>query len=144
VSNGAPAAGDTAARVLICDDSEAVRALVGLIVNSSPGLKVVGEAANGNEAIAAAERLQPDVIVLDLAMPKRSGLEAIPELRRVAPAAQIVVFSGFARASVAEQVLALGAASYLEKGADPEAIVATIEEALANAPRLPAGLPTRA
>ena len=144
MSNGAPAAGDTAARVLICDDSEAVRALVGLIVNSSPGLKVVGEAANGNEAIAAAERLQPDVIVLDLAMPKRSGLEAIPELRRVAPAAQIVVFSGFARASVAEQVLALGAASYLEKGADPEAIVATIEEALANAPRLPAGLPTRA
>ena len=144
MSNGAPAAGDTAAGVLICDDSESVRALVGLIVNSSPGLKVVGEAADGNEAIAAAEQLQPDVIVLDLAMPKRSGLEAIPELRRVAPAAQIVVFSGFARASVAEQVLALGAASYLEKGADPEAIVATIEEALANAPRLPAGLSTRA
>ena len=73
-------------------------------------------------------------------MPSRSGLEAIPELRRVAPGAQIVVFSGFASASVAEQVLALGAASYLEKGADPEAIVATIEEALANAPSLPAGL----
>ena len=144
MSNGAPAAGDTAAGVLICDDSEAVRALVGLIVDSSPGLRVVGQAADGNEAIVEAERLQPDVIVLDLAMPSRSGLEAIPELRRVAPAAQIVVFSGFATASVAEQVLALGAASYLEKGADPEAIVATIEEALANAPSLPASLSTRA
>ena len=59
-------------------------------------MRVVGEAADGNEAIVEAIRLQPDVILLDLAMPNRSGLEALPELRRVAPNAQIVVFSGFA------------------------------------------------
>jgi len=131
-TNGAAAAG-----VLICDDNEAVRALVGLIVDRAAGLTVVGEAADGNEAIVEATRLQPDVIMLDLAMPKLSGLEAIPALRRIAPRAQIIVFSGFATASVAAQVLALGAVSYLEKGANPDTIVATIERALADAAGLP-------
>lgn len=126
-----------AAGVLICDDNEAVRALVGLIVDSAVGLTVVGEAADGNEAIVEATRLQPDVIMLDLAMPKLSGLEAIPALRRIAPGSPIIVFSGFATSSVAPQVLALGAASYLEKGANPDTIVATIEQALADAAGVP-------
>ena len=134
-TNGAAAAG-----VLICDDNEAVRALVGMIVDRAVGLTVVGEAADGNEAIVEATRLQPDVIMLDLAMPKLSGLEAIPALRRIAPRAQIIVFSGFASASVAAQVLALGAVSYLEKGANPDRIVATIEQALADAAGLPESL----
>ena len=97
-------------------------------------MRVVGEAVDGNEAIAEATRLQPDVILLDLAMPNRDGLEALPELRQVAPGAQIVVFSGFSSAIVLAQVIALGAASYLEKGANPDTIVATIEHALAKAP----------
>ena len=135
LTNGAAAAG-----VLICDDNEAVRALVRIIVDQALGLTVVGEAADGDEAIVEATRLQPDVIVLDLAMPNLSGLEAIPVLRRIAPAAQIIVFSGFASASVAEQVLALGAVTYLEKGANPDTIVATIEQALADAADLSASL----
>ncbi|MGZ8740461.1 MAG: response regulator [Gaiellaceae bacterium] len=131
-----PSAGGTPAGVLICDDNEAIRALLTAIVGGSASLRVVGEAADGNETIAEAIRLSPDVIVLDLAMPNRNGLEAIPELRRLVPTAQIIVFSGFAGAAVTEQVLELGAASYLEKGADPETIVATIEQVLASAPRL--------
>lgn len=138
-TNGAAAAG-----VLICDDNDAVRALVGFIVDRAVGLTVVGEAADGNQAIVEATRLQPDVIVLDLAMPRLSGLEAIPVLRRIAPRAQIIVFSGFASASVAAQVLAVGAVSYLEKGADPDTIVATIEQALANAVGLSASMPQSA
>ena len=125
-----PLSTEGAAGVLICDDNESVRMLLGVIMDSAPDLRVAGEAANGNEAIVEATRLQPDVIILDLAMPVLSGLEALPELQRVAPNAQIIVFSGFASASVGEQVLALGAASYLEKGAQPATIVATIEEAL--------------
>jgi DNA-binding NarL/FixJ family response regulator len=126
MTNGAAADGDTPAGVLICDDNEAIRRLLGAIVDNDPGLRVVGEAADGNEAIVEAIALQPDVILLDLAMPKRSGLEALPELRRVAPDARIVVLSGFTSANVAEEVIALGAASYIEKGADPAAIVAAI------------------
>ena len=68
--------GDGVAGVLICDDNEAVRMLLSVIVDSSPGMRVVGEAGDGNEAIAEATRLQPDVIMLDLAMPNRSGLVA--------------------------------------------------------------------
>ena len=131
MTNGAAADGDTPAGVLICDDNEAIRRLLGAILANEPGLRVVGEAADGNEAIVEAIALQPDVILLDLAMPKRSGLEALPELRRVAPEARIVVLSGFASANVAEEVIALGAASYVEKGADPAAIVAAIRQTLA-------------
>jgi DNA-binding NarL/FixJ family response regulator len=134
--NGAPTEGDKAAGVLICDDNDAIRTLLGAIVGDSAGMRVVGEAADGNEAIVEAVRLQPDVILLDLAMPNRNGLEALPELRRLAPDAQIIVVSGFASGAVAEQVLALGAVSYLEKGADPATIVESIEQALANAPGL--------
>ena len=118
--------------MLICDDNEAMRALLVSIMGTSHRMRVVGEAADGNEAIVEATRLQPHVILLDLAMPNRNGLEALPELRRVAPDARIIVLSGFASATVAEEVIALGAASYLEKGADPEKIVATIEQALAG------------
>jgi len=128
-SNGALPDWDKAAAVLICDDNTALRGLLRAIIDTGLGMRVVGEAANGNEAILEATRLQPDVILLDLAMPIRSGLEALPELRLVAPEARIVVFSGFSSATVADDVLTLGAASYLEKGASPDAIVATIEQA---------------
>jgi two-component system, NarL family, invasion response regulator UvrY len=129
VTNGARG-DDTPAGVLICDDNEAIRGLLSEVVSGDQGLRVVGEAADGNEAIVEAIALRPDVILLDLAMPKRSGLEALPELRRVAPDARIVVLSGFASANVAEEVMALGAASYVEKGADPDAIVTAIVQAL--------------
>jgi DNA-binding NarL/FixJ family response regulator len=134
MSNGASADRDQAAGVLICDDNDGMRAMLGVILGTCAGVRVVGEAADGNEAVVEATRLQPNVILLDLAMPNRSGLEALPELRRVAPDAQVIVFSGFAGSAVAEQVIALGAVSYLEKGADPDTIVATIEQALASTP----------
>lgn len=124
--------------VLICDDNIAMRVLLGVMVDTAHGLRVAGEAGDGDEAIIEATRLQPDVILLDLAMPNRSGLEALPDLRRVARDAQIVVLSGFATATVAEEVLALGAHAYVEKGADPDTIIATIQSAIADA-RLPAG-----
>ena len=124
--------------VLICDDNAAMRALLNAIVGSAPSLRVVGEAGDGDEAIREATRLQPDVILLDLAMPNRSVLEALPELLLAASRARIVVFSGFAEATVAADVLALGAHAYLQNGADPDTIVATIEGAAADARRLPA------
>ncbi len=143
MSNGAPTR-DAAAGVLICDDDEAMRALLRAIVDTSLGLRVVGEATDGNEAIAEATRLQPNVILLDLAMPNRSGFEALPELRHVAPDAQVIVFSGFAGTNIAEQVIALGATGYLEKGAHPDTIVATIEQALAKTNGLPKRLTSHA
>jgi DNA-binding NarL/FixJ family response regulator len=118
--------------VLICDDADAMRMLLGVVVGLRPGLRVVGEARDGDEAISEAKRLQPDVILLDLSMPRRTGLDALPEIRQVAPAAQIIVLSGFVASLIAEDVLKLGAARFIEKGADPELIATAIEEVAAE------------
>jgi DNA-binding NarL/FixJ family response regulator len=116
--------------VLICDDFEAIREAQRGVIAAAPALHIVGEAGDGVEAIAEARRLQPDVILLDLAMPVLSGLEALPELRVVAPDATIVVLSGFASAIVADQVRAAGAEAYLEKGSGIDEIVAALTSAV--------------
>ncbi|HVD02263.1 MAG TPA: response regulator [Candidatus Dormibacteraeota bacterium] len=121
--------------VLICDDSAEMRQLLVQIVELRNGLHVAGEAADGLEAIAQAVRLQPAVIVLDLSMPHMTGLEALPEIKRVAPSAMVVVLSGFSASIVAADVLAAGADRYLEKGAPPSLIAKTIEELASAKPR---------
>src|ERR1700674_2286092 len=133
MSNGANTSPEASVGVLICDDNEAIRQLLRAVVDSRPSLHAVGEAADGHEAISAAAQRQPNVILLDLAMPRRTGLDAIVELGRVAPTARIIVFTGFSMASVGEDVLGLGAVSFLTKGADPEVINDAIEEAAAQA-----------
>jgi DNA-binding NarL/FixJ family response regulator len=118
--------------ILICDDDAAMRGLLRLVVDLAPGMRTVGEAPDGEVAISEASRLQPDVILLDLAMPVLSGLDALPQLRQSAVAAKIIVLAGFSTETVADQVLALGADRYLEKGAGLETIVATIEYVVAG------------
>ena len=71
----------------------------------------------------------------------RSGLEALPDLRRPASGARIIVLSGFATGTVADEVASLGAHAYLEKGADPDTIVAAIQAAVADTRQVPAGTP---
>ena len=126
------AADDGSIAVLICDDDAAIRGMLRSVLELRPSLRAVGEAADGNEAVAEAARLQPNVILLDLAMPHRTGLESLSELRTVAPESRIIVFSGFSTASVAEEVMGLGAVLYLAKGADPDAINDAIEHAAAE------------
>ena len=118
--------------VLICDDIDAMRMLLGIVVGLRPSLRVVGEARDGNEAISEAKRLQPDVILLDLSMPRRTGLDALPEIRQVAPAAQVIVLSGFVASLIEDDVLALGAARFIEKGVDPDVIADAIEDVAAG------------
>ena len=116
--------------VLICDDLDAMRALLRIVVELRPGLRVVGEARDGKEAIEEAARLQPHVILLDLAMPKLTGFAALPRIREVAPAASVIVLSGFVSSTTAARVMALGAARFIEKGAAPDEITRAIEEAV--------------
>jgi DNA-binding NarL/FixJ family response regulator len=124
---GEPASG---IGVLICDDEPTMRSLLNVVIGRREGMSVVGEAADGVEAIAQAKRLQPNVILLDLAMPRLTGFEALPEINRVAPAAKVVILSGFAASFIQDDVIAHG---YLQKGVEPDAIVAAIESA-ARAP----------
>jgi DNA-binding NarL/FixJ family response regulator len=109
-------------RVLLCDDSPQIRELVRVVLELE-GNEVVSEAENGREAVDEAERHQPDVVLLDLSMPVMDGLEALPEIKRVAPEARIVVLSGFDNERLVSQALALGADHYVPKGGAPEEIV---------------------
>ena len=118
--------------VLICDDAPAIRFLLGVVISLRQGMSVIGEAADGTAAIAQAELLQPDVILLDLSMPHCTGLEALPEINRVAPAARVIVLSGFAASVVEAELDGHRVDAYLQKGSDPDDILAAIEAAVAD------------
>lgn len=113
-------------RIVICDDYDAYRFTINAILESDPRFEVVGEAVNGCEAIERCRELQPDVVVLDIAMPEMDGLTALPIIREECPDARIVMHSAFAERSVAERAANLGANGYLEKGSDLASIVETL------------------
>ena len=96
-------------------------------------MTVVGEAADGRETLEVVERLQPDVVVLDLSMPQLDGLEAIPLIHQLAPKAEICVFSGFEEGKVAEVALRLKAGRYVRKGAPLEDLRTAVRELASKA-----------
>jgi DNA-binding NarL/FixJ family response regulator len=118
-------------RVLVCDDVEAFRALMRYTLPEDPGIEVVGEAADGVAAIESAEALQPDVVLLDLTMPRLDGIDAIPAVLERAPNTRIVALSGWGADRMAETALARGAIAYLEKSQDVEGIREAIRAAAA-------------
>jgi two-component system chemotaxis response regulator CheB len=130
-------------RCLIVDDSPTFRGVLKGILSTAPGVAVVGEAGDGEEAIARTLELTPDVITMDVRMPKRNGLDAIKEIMRVRPTPIIVVSAAAKDASegVSFQALKLGAIEVLEK---PHALDAarfeSQSEAIRQAVRAVAGL----
>lgn len=123
------AAPATRRRVVIADDAPAIRLLFRRLLETSPSFEVVGEAADGGEAVRLAESEHPDLVLLDLAMPVIDGLEAIPALRRCSPTTRIVVLSGFDANRMENEALACGADAYIEKRLLPDALLARILEA---------------
>lgn len=101
--------------VLIADDHAVVRDGLRLTLGENADLRVVGDASNGIEAIRTAGRLVPDVIVLDIAMPQLNGIDAIPQIRQVAPSAQFVMLSMHSNAEYALRALDAGALGYVLK-----------------------------
>ena len=116
-------------RVLVCDDSEAFRALLRYTLQEDPGIEVVGEAADGMAAIQEAERLQPDVVLLDLTMPILDGMDAIAAVLQRAPGAQVVALSGWGAERMEQAALDQGAIAYVEKSDDVEALRAAVRAA---------------
>ncbi|HEY8705952.1 MAG TPA: response regulator transcription factor [Gaiellaceae bacterium] len=110
-------------RILIVDDHPLTRdALAGLLAHN--GFDVVGQAGSGEEAIARARELRPDLVLLDLSMPGMDGLTALPKLRDAAPDAEIVVLTASEEESNLLGAIRAGAAGYLLKSEPPERIVA--------------------
>jgi DNA-binding NarL/FixJ family response regulator len=97
-----------------------------LALGVEPDLEIVGEASNGVEAIARAEELQPDALLLDLAMPELDGLAALPRILAVSPGTAVIILSGFISVTHRATAESLGAAAYVEKGATPKQVAAAI------------------
>jgi DNA-binding NarL/FixJ family response regulator len=115
-------------RVLIVDDAANLRELLTLLLDAEADFEVIGTASDGEQAIAAAATLTPDVVLLDLAMPVLDGLQALPRIRAELPAARIVIFTGFDDGPLVDQALTTGADAYLEKGASVNALVSLLRD----------------
>lgn len=116
-------------RIVICDDQPGFRQLMTLVLGLESGLEVVGEAADGNSVVHVVAELDPDVLLLDIAMPHRDGIDALPEIKLAAPRTSVVMLSAFASETMRSRALAAGADGFLEKGADVSDLVAQIRAA---------------
>ncbi len=111
------AANGTPHSVLLVDDTPDVRLLVRRALERSGGLQVVAEAGDGSAGVEAAREHQPDVVLLDIAMPVMDGLEALPLIRDAVPDATVIMLSGFGAEQMVDRALRSGADGYIQKGA---------------------------
>ena len=119
-------------RVLITDDHAVVREGLRTFLELQNGLEVVGEAADGEEAIAQAAQLKPDVILMDLVMPRLDGVAAMRELRASAPRSKVIVLTSFLDDERLMPAIEAGAAGYLLKDVAPAALAQAIRAAHAG------------
>jgi len=115
-------------RVLVADDHAIVRKGIRALLATEPDIEVVGEAENGREAVTEAERLQPDVILMDLVMPEVDGIEAIRRITGRQPEARILVLTSFAADDKVFPAIKAGALGYLLKDSGPEELVQAIHQ----------------
>jgi DNA-binding NarL/FixJ family response regulator len=113
-------------RVLVADDHESVRTGVCSIVNSMPGWEICGEASGGRETVDLAIALEPDVIVMDIAMPGLNGLDAARQIRKQCPKTEILAFTGADEEILIHQMFEAGARGYILKTDTNECIQAAL------------------
>ncbi|OXS55309.1 DNA-binding response regulator [Cohnella sp. CIP 111063] len=123
-------------RVLLADDHAIVRQGLKYFLNLQPDLEVVGEAANGREAIALARELNPDVVLMDLIMPVMNGIEATEQIRGEHPGMTVLVLTTFSEKDYVVSAIRAGANGYLLKDTDPERIAEAIRQAAQGVPQL--------
>ena len=113
--------------VLIVDDHAAVRQGIQMFLDTVPSIQIVGEAENGQDAICKAISLQPDVILMDLVLPRVDGIEAIAEIKRCSPEIKIIVLTIFGDEPRVRAAIEAGADGYLLKDADADALLHAIQ-----------------
>jgi RNA polymerase sigma factor (sigma-70 family) len=113
-------------RVLIADDDGLMRAGLSAVLSSDPTIAVVGEAATGREAVERAQRLNPDVVLMDVRMPDLDGIAATRELASSAPAARVLILTTFEQDDYIFGGLRAGASGFLLKRTRPEELIAAI------------------
>lgn len=115
-------------RVLIADDHHVVRGGLRALLETEAGIEVVGEAADGVEAILKARQLSPDVVLLDLVMPRKSGIEAIQDIKNEDPEARILVLTSFSDDDKVFAAIKAGALGYLLKDSSTQELIQAIHD----------------
>lgn len=123
-------------RVLIVDDHTVVRDGLNALLAAEPGMEVVGSAADGIEAVRLAQELNPDVILLDLVMPRMDGVQATIEIKRNNPDARILVLTSFAENHQVFSAIKSGAIGYMMKDTSSEELIQAIRDTYHNKPAL--------
>ena len=113
---------------VIVDYTPDIRMLTRMATEMDGGILVVAEAENGQEGIDVVAAHQPDVVILDMAMPVMDGLEALPHIKRVSPRSRVLVVSGFDTGRMSDSAAEAGADGYLQKGAPPAALLERVHE----------------
>lgn len=119
-------------RVVVVDDHQLVRQGLEAVVASADDIAVVGQAADGRSAVEIVAELEPDVVLMDLQLPQRSGLEATREILEARPDMAVLVLTMFDDDATVRAAIAAGAVGYLLKGADGEDILAAVRSAAAG------------
>src|SRR5215469_8442030 len=122
-----------ALRILIADDHELVRQGLRVLLASRPAWEVCGEAADGREAVEKAAALQPDIILLDVSMPRLGGLEAAAIIRRESPGSEILIVSQHDPAQMAASALEAGARGFVSKSEIDRTLLSAIDSIVARA-----------
>jgi len=115
-------------RILIADDHAIVREGLRALISTEPGMQLVGEASDGEMAVHLYQLLRPDVILVDLMMPKKDGITAIQEIKLVDPQARIVILTSFAEDSKIFPAIKAGAMGYILKDSSPHELLQAIRE----------------
>lgn len=119
-------------RIVIAEDHATVREGIKLIIGAEKDLDVVGEASNGQMAVAEAERLRPDVILMDVSMPKLNGLKATAKLKECCPEVQVLALTRHKDDGYLQQLLRAGASGYVLKQSPPEELLHAIRAVAAG------------
>src|SRR5882757_1707987 len=117
-------------RIFVCDDSAGYRLVLRTILNAEPGLRVVGEACDGEECVAAVAEATPDVVLLDINMPRMTGLQALPSLRAAVPDAKILMLSSGSPEEYEQVSLQGGAHGFIEKPSSAAELVPALMQSL--------------
>jgi two-component system chemotaxis response regulator CheY len=116
-------------RVLIADDASFMRQMIRDIIDSE-GYEVVGEATDGMEVVDKYKELHPDIVMMDIVMPKRSGIDAVKAIMEFAPKAHVVMCSALGQETLVMEAIQAGAKDFIVKPFKPEAVLATLKKVL--------------
>lgn len=119
-------------RILIAEDHQTVREGIKMLVNSQPDMEVIGEAGDGETALIEAERLKPDLVLMDISMPELNGLLAAKRLRATSPDVKILTLTRHTDDGYLKQIIAAGANGYVLKQSAPNELITAIRTVAAG------------